>query len=74
MLQGTPFPSLNLWNWHVLSGSLQTGDRLRNRIDISGLCPWCKVAKETPMHLFWACPAVRKFWSYIRNFLSLVFG
>eukprot|EP00249_Psilotum_nudum_P010302 c22461_g1_i2 orf=3-665(-) len=57
-----------------MTGSLATGDKLRNRIDISGLCPWCRVAKETIIHLFWACPAVRNFWSSIRMQLAMVFG
>eukprot|EP00249_Psilotum_nudum_P031261 c45049_g1_i1 orf=2-172(-) len=47
---------------------------MKFRTNISGLCTWCRAAKETSVHIFWACPAIRSFWSLLRNKLALVFG
>eukprot|EP00249_Psilotum_nudum_P027936 c36211_g1_i1 orf=31-1095(+) len=71
---GTPFPKINLWNWRIMTGSLLTGDKLRYRKDVLGLCPWCKAASETTIHLFWGCPTIRGFWGKFNKYLRLVFG
>lgn len=72
--RGSPFPHYNLWNWRVLTGSLATGVKLRSWELASGLCPWCRVAKETSLHLFWACPCLRRFWKEVKDRLCQVFG
>lgn len=64
---GTPFPKYNLWNWRVLSGSLLTGEKMRSWPGISGLCPWCKVARESMIDLFWSCPCLKSFWLEVRS-------
>lgn len=72
--KGSPYYRLNVWNWKVLSGSLKTGDKLRSWEGISGLCAWCKRAKEDSLHLFWACPMTRCFWMEVSRKLKCIFG
>eukprot|EP00249_Psilotum_nudum_P003273 c16666_g1_i2 orf=307-825(+) len=72
--RGTPFPRINMWNWRVMTGTLLTGEKLRSWAEISGLCPWCKAAKESSLHLFWSCPAVRRFWGKMNSKLKQIFG
>eukprot|EP00249_Psilotum_nudum_P004218 c17759_g1_i1 orf=152-1222(-) len=72
--KGTPFPSINLWNWRMLSGSVLTGEKMRARNDISRLCLWCKTTRETLIHVLWACPAIKTYWNTIRKKLIQAFG
>eukprot|EP00249_Psilotum_nudum_P004358 c17874_g1_i1 orf=402-857(+) len=57
-----------------MTGSLMTGDKLRHCREISDLCPWCKAARETRLHLFWSCPATKGFWGVFGKKPKRIFG
>eukprot|EP00249_Psilotum_nudum_P036765 c8667_g1_i1 orf=22-435(+) len=46
---------------------------MKFKSDISGLCPWCKAASKTLIHLFWTCPIVKSYWFHITQGLNQVF-
>eukprot|EP00249_Psilotum_nudum_P036046 c6226_g1_i1 orf=68-508(+) len=57
-----------------MSGSILTGEKTKYTRDILGLCPWCKIARESALHLFWTCLAFKSFWNNIGTKLKQILG
>jgi hypothetical protein len=65
-------PKVKFFSWLAIRNRLWTADRLEKRgWDNCGLCPLCKQAQETAVHLLSHCRYTKRLWGMVRSWIGI---